>query len=129
MNLLHLSDIHSEQHKKCVERIMAVALPRLQYRVANPQSQHTSTILQTRTAKNGYAIFGFGRTHAPEKSQGLDRKNTIVGKCRGKAATANNGRFGASGAMARLKVCANLEVLRPSERQWKPRHCAKPLGR
>ena len=34
---------------------------------------------------------------------------------------ADNGRFGASGAVARPKVCANLEVLRPSERQWKPR--------
>jgi hypothetical protein len=32
-----------------------------------------------------------------------------------------NERFGASGAVARLKVCADLEVLRPSERQWKPR--------
>jgi hypothetical protein len=32
-----------------------------------------------------------------------------------------NERFGASGAVARLKVCANLQVLRPSERQWKPR--------
>ena len=27
---------------------------------------------------------------------------------------ASNGRFGASGAVARLKVCANLEVYRPS---------------
>ena len=34
---------------------------------------------------------------------------------------AYNGRFGASGAVARSKVCADLEVLRPSERQWKPR--------
>ena len=34
---------------------------------------------------------------------------------------AGNGRFGASGAVARPKVCANLEVHRPSERQWKPR--------
>ena len=32
-----------------------------------------------------------------------------------------NGRFGASGAVARPKVCANLQVYRPSERQWKPR--------
>ena len=32
-----------------------------------------------------------------------------------------NGRFGTSGAVARPKVCANLEVLRPSERQCKPR--------
>ena len=35
--------------------------------------------------------------------------------------TAYNGRFGASGAVTRPKVCANLEVYRPSERQWKPR--------
>ena len=34
---------------------------------------------------------------------------------------AHNGRFGASGAVARPKVCADLEVLRPSEWQWKPR--------
>ena len=27
-----------------------------------------------------------------------------------------NGRFGASGVVARLKVCANLKVYRPSER-------------
>jgi len=32
-----------------------------------------------------------------------------------------NGRFGASGAVARPNVCADLEVLCPSERQWKPR--------
>ena len=35
--------------------------------------------------------------------------------------TASNWRFGASGALSRLKVCANLKVYRPSERQWKPR--------
>ena len=34
---------------------------------------------------------------------------------------AYNGRFGASGAVARPKFCANLEVLCPSERQCKPR--------
>ena len=34
---------------------------------------------------------------------------------------AHNGRFGASGAVARPKVCADLEVLRPSKWQWKPR--------
>jgi hypothetical protein len=30
---------------------------------------------------------------------------------------ADNERFGASGAVARLKVCANFQVYRPSERQ------------
>jgi len=35
--------------------------------------------------------------------------------------TVHKGRFGASGAVARPKVCANLEVCRPSEQQWKPR--------
>ena len=39
----------------------------------------------------------------------------------GNKKTAYNGRFGASGAVARPKVCANLQVYRPSERQWKPR--------
>jgi len=34
---------------------------------------------------------------------------------------AANGRFGASGAVSRPKVCADLQVLRPSERQCKPR--------
>ena len=36
-------------------------------------------------------------------------------------AAADNERFGASGAVTHPKVCADLEVLRPSERQWKPR--------
>ena len=40
---------------------------------------------------------------------------------------ADNERFGASGAVARPKVCANLEVLRPSERQWKP-HLRQAAG-
>ena len=43
----------------------------------------------------------------------LDRESEIK--------TAHNKRFGASGAVARPKVCANLEVLCPSERQCKPR--------
>ena len=38
-----------------------------------------------------------------------------------KKCPATNGRFGASGAVARPKVSADLEVLCPSERQWKPR--------
>jgi hypothetical protein len=37
------------------------------------------------------------------------------------AMPAHNGRFGASGAVVRPKVSADLEVLRPSEWQWKPR--------
>jgi len=41
---------------------------------------------------------------------------------------AANVRFGASGAVARLKVCANLEVYRPSERQWKPRSNVEKLS-
>jgi hypothetical protein len=36
---------------------------------------------------------------------------------------AGNERLGASGAVTRLKVCANLEIFRPSERQWKPLPC------
>ena len=43
------------------------------------------------------AIFGFGLTHAPNQTQGLDRKNTVTGQLLGKAATIYNGRFRASG--------------------------------
>jgi len=44
--------------------------------------------------------------------------------------TAANERFGASGAVTRPKVCANLQVLCPCERQWKPRlrQAATTLG-
>jgi len=43
---------------------------------------------------------------------------------------AGNERFGASGAVTRLKVSADLQVLRPSEQQWKPRlpQAATTLG-
>jgi len=47
------------------------------------------------------AIFGFGLTHALQRSSGLDRKNTIVGKYRGKAATATNKQFGKIAALTR----------------------------
>jgi hypothetical protein len=42
----------------------------------------------------------------------------------------HNERFGASGAVTRPKVFANLQVLYPSERQWKPRlrQAATTLG-
>jgi len=35
-------------------------------------------------------LFGFGLPYAPRQPQGLDRKNTIVGQYRGKAATSLN---------------------------------------
>ena len=69
-------------------------------------------------------------TRHPEKNSNIViermkngiQKNTFEKKSIGVwDATAYNGRFGASGAVARPKVCANLEVLRPSERQCKPR--------
>jgi len=47
-------------------------------------NQLTHTILQTAQPKMADAIFGFGRTHTPQRSSGLDRKNTIVGKCWGR---------------------------------------------
>jgi len=40
--------------------------------------------------KMAAAIFGFGLARAPRQPQGLDRKNTIVGRYRGKAATSLN---------------------------------------
>ena len=50
----------------------------------------------------------------------LTKKNMVYDLLKNKK-TAHNKRFGASGAVARPKVCANLEVLCPSERQCKPR--------
>jgi len=79
-------------------------LPRLQYRVSDPQSQRTNTILQTRTNKKWLTpFFVFGRTCAPIQPQGFDRNNTIVGKFCGKAATATNKQFGTMAGVARRK--------------------------
>jgi hypothetical protein len=91
-----------------------VALLRLQYRVANPQSQRKNTILQTRTAKNGYAIFGFGLTHALAGLLGLDRRNIIVGKCSWKAGTANNKHIGKMAALPPLENMCEIESSLPA---------------
>ena len=76
--------------KKGSERVAVVASPSFQCSVANTHNQLIHTTLKTAQPKMATAIFGFGRTHAPQRSQGLVRKNTIVGKCRGKAATSLN---------------------------------------
>jgi len=49
--------------------------------------------------ENGCAIFGFGLTYAPSLLQGFDQKNTVIGKARGKASTANNKQFGVMAAL------------------------------
>ena len=94
--------------KKDIERAVAVALPRLQYRVIAPHNHHKNTILQTRTAKRWLSpSFGYERTRAPFQLQVLDRKNTIVGKYRGKAATATNKQFGTMAGVPHCKVLRN----------------------
>jgi len=50
----------------------------------------------------------------------MTKRYIIIKVSKNKHLTANK-RLGASGAVTRLKVCANLQVMRPSERQWKPR--------
>ena len=61
--------------------------------------------IDNRTAKKLLTqLFGFGLAHAPEQLQGLDRKNTIVGKVRGKAGTANNKRFGTMAGVPRVTI-------------------------
>ena len=66
---------------------------------AQPAHKHH---IDNRTAKKLLAqLFGFGLARAPEKPQGLDRKNTIIGKVLGKAGTANNKQFGAMAGVAR----------------------------
>ena len=87
--------------EKCIERVVTVALPSCQCRVSAHNSL-TNTTLPTTQPKMATAIFGFGLAHAPEKPQGLDRKNTIAGKVRGKAGTANNKRFCMMAALPRV---------------------------
>ena len=92
-----------------------------------PQTLHAHTILQTRTAENGCAILGFGLTHAPIRIEELDRKNTIVGKCSRKAATATNKQFGSMAGVARWKTLQNSK-LNGSWQVQVARHCAKLPG-
>jgi hypothetical protein len=90
----------------------------------------TNTILQTAQPKNGYRHYLALPAHHPimQSRNVIERMKNEIMKIttRNKRisawnATAYNERFSASGAVARLKVSANLQVLRPSERQWKPR--------
>jgi hypothetical protein len=74
-------------------QIQTVALPCEQCRVASARCLHRNTTLLTTQPKMATAIFGFGLTRAPNRTWGLDRKNTIVGKSRWKEATAHNERF------------------------------------
>jgi hypothetical protein len=101
--------------KECGERVVVVALPRLQYRVSNPQNQPTNTILQTRTAEKWLSpLFGFGLTHAPIRPEGFDRKNTVIGKYRGKAATVHNEHIGSMAALPPLEKTVRKESLSPA---------------
>ena len=59
--------------------------------------------------------------HIKKKTKDTGRKIEMLQEISDRESAAGNERFGASGAVTRLKVCANLQVLRPSERQWKPR--------
>ena len=65
---------------------------------------------QPHSQKMAAPFFGFGLTHAPNQPQGIDRKNTIVGKCSGKAATMHNKQFGAMAGVARWKVFKNNKL-------------------
>jgi len=81
---------------------VVVALLCLQYRVADPQIQRRNTILQTRTAKKRLPpFFGFGLSRAPIRTEGLDRKNTIIGKHFGKQPHRITGGFAQAGFTSR----------------------------
>jgi hypothetical protein len=64
-----------------------------------PTHQHHLTQLTVK--KWLTSLFGFGLTHAPNKTYRLDRKYTVVGKFRGKAATIYNERFGTMAGVPR----------------------------
>jgi hypothetical protein len=52
--------------------------------------------------------------HAPDKSQGLDRKNTVVRKCRGKETTVYNVRFCEMAAVTPQTILYRFERLSPA---------------
>jgi len=76
--------------RKRNRQVPTVASQSLQYRVATPIIHSQTPYCKLAQPKMADAIFGFGRTHAPQKSSGFDQKNTIVGKYREKAATSLN---------------------------------------
>jgi len=76
--------------EKSVERVLAVASPSFQYRVSAHKPTCTHHIENPHSKPMATPFACFGRSHAPENSQELNRKNTIVGKYRGKAATSLN---------------------------------------
>jgi len=100
----------NESGKKGAERVVTVALLRLQCRVSGAHNQLINTTLQTAQPKMATAIFGFGLTRAPRQPQGFGRKNTIVGKCRGRAATMHNKQFGAMSGVTRWKALTNSKL-------------------
>jgi len=76
----------------------------LQYRVSTHKANAQTPYCKPAQPKMADAIFGFGLTHAPIRAEGLDQKPTIVGKYRGKAATATNKQFGTMAGAPRRKV-------------------------
>jgi len=79
----------------------AVAFPSFQGRVATRNSPHKHH-LENRTNKKWLTPFFVLRlTRAPQRSEGLDRKNTVVGQFRGRAATSLNKQFGKISALIR----------------------------
>ena len=70
--------------------VQTVALPRLQYRVSTHAANAHTPYCQPHSQKTATPLSNFGRTRAPNRSSGLDRKNTVTGQFRGKAATAFN---------------------------------------
>ena len=89
--------------KNGIERGIVVAFPHLQYRVTTHQTNAHTPYCKSAQPKMANAIFGFGLTRAPSQLLGFDRKNTIIGKVRGKAATATNKQFGKIAALTRWK--------------------------
>ena len=95
-------------------QIQTVALPCEQCRVASARCLHRNTTLLTTQPKMATAIFGFGLTRAPNRTWGLDRKNTIVGKSRWKEATAHNERFCEMAAVTPQTILCGIERLSPA---------------
>jgi hypothetical protein len=94
---------------KGVERVVAVAFPRLQYRVADSQSQHTHHIANPHSQKWLRHIWLRAYPRFISVAE-VKHQNTIFGKYSRKAATAFNGHIAKIAALSWVKITKGLSL-------------------
>jgi hypothetical protein len=93
----------------------------LQYRVADSQNQCAHTILQTRTARNGIAISGFGLTRAQFQPQKFNIETPSSESIVGRQPHRITGGLAQAGFTSRDKYFAIFAAQARVEKECKPR--------